>query len=336
MWIGRPLIHRRHEEFFKSIDQSIAVMEFRVYVFFFHSQILRLDWITMLDCIAATTSVRRYFVSLFQKMYTIKLILRRCVRFKCCLWIWSPYGDCKISSAIQQHWRRSFNEEFFESIRFVNLCTHTHAHVRALGLSVDHQLKTKSIAGSDHLKKTKQQPKTRQTDRRIDRQRENLSAICICVICINVNFKRCVSLLPQNYLFLLSRYCLVLLFLLASFCVCVCGCISIWSCVSVWVFPFGCVYDSHYLMMMMMLSDHPSIVANPLLLSVLLCAVATAAVILNWIRAAYQTFFFCFLFLLYLYDCVYAFNVILYWCCGTSAMIKINKEKREEWISDEV
>lgn len=52
MWIGRPLIHRRHEEFFKSIDQSIAVMEFRVYVFFFtlkfYALIESLCWIALL------------------------------------------------------------------------------------------------------------------------------------------------------------------------------------------------------------------------------------------------------------------------------------------------
>lgn len=64
-------------------------------------------------------------------------------------------------------------------------------------------------------------------------------------------------------------------------------------------------------------NDHPSIVANPLLLSVLLCAVATAALPLlphfsiGYVWLINKIFFVCDYFCI-LYDCVYAFNVILY------------------------
>lgn len=70
-------------------------------------------------------------------------------------------------------------------------------------------------------------------------------------------------------------------------------------------------------------NDHPSIVANPLLLSVLLCAVATArsavaAAIRNWIRVAYQqnTFFVCD------YFCMIVFMRSMSFCIDVAARLQ--------------
>lgn len=50
------------------------------------------------------------------------------------------------------------------------------------------------------------------------------------------------------------------------------------------------------------------------------CCSAVAAAILNWISCSLSTKKMYFFVWLFLYDCVYAFNVILYWCGGTSAI----------------
>lgn len=65
-------------------------------------------------------------------------------------------SDVFVSTAAKSHQQLNieddvFDEECLLSIRCI--CLHTHA----LSLSVDQQLKTESIAGSDDPKKTKQQ-----------------------------------------------------------------------------------------------------------------------------------------------------------------------------------
>lgn len=137
--------------------------------FKFSASIELLCWIALLRLLRCDG-----ISSLFENFETI-IERNGCVCFKCCCLsgLRSPYRwfQNRISNS-----RTTTTVKTTLSMKnacFVNpfglckiVCTHTHSYVRrALGLSVDQQLKTKSIAGPDDPKKTKwQKQQKRQTD----------------------------------------------------------------------------------------------------------------------------------------------------------------------------
>lgn len=137
--------------------------------FKFYASIELLCWIALLRLLRCDG-----ISSLFEKFETIRE-RNGCVCFKCCClsglrspywWLQNRISNSRTTTTVK-------TTLSMKNACFVNpfglckiVCTHTHSHVRrALGLSVDQQLKTKSIAGPDDPKKTKwQKQQKRQTD----------------------------------------------------------------------------------------------------------------------------------------------------------------------------
>lgn len=124
-------------------------------------------------------------------------------------------------------------------------------------------------------------------------------------------------------------------------------CVTDWACV--WVYVYLCASVLQLLLLLLdcyfafkcmnHTDDHPSIVANPLLLFVLLCAVATAAVVFvvvlvavnpNWMSLVLSILFFG-----YFVCMIWLFTRSMSFCIdgGTSA---IGNERKYNRISDKV
>lgn len=337
------LTHEQKMRIFFYIDQSITVIEFRVYVisspystsvYFF---LFRLNVTHCLNYFVGLHCCYCFGVTIFRPSFKQFIEQICCVCFKCWLsGFWSPYRwlQNRISnSTTTLKTTYVFYEEYLLSIRFVNLCAHTRTRFECWPTT-----KNKIDCRFGWSEENQTTTTTKKTDRRVDRRRKNLlSAYAYVYKC---KFQAVFVTLVSAPKILKSRYCFVLfLFLLCFFLLL--AYLLAFDIGRVWVYLYICaglcvsfpfwllllyyiwVYDSHCWWWWQWSSVYccKSIV---IICFAVCCRHCRSAVIhkLN-ILVTYQQFVVFFLFWLFLYDCVYAFNVILNWCGGTSAM-KIN------------